>query len=80
MSETELVVVKTFLNRFEAEIAQGALEAAGIDSMISADDAGGQELGLWVNGITLAVRTEDSGRATAVLNETPEDVGPAEDV
>jgi len=80
MSETELVVVKTFLNRFEAEIAQGALEAAGIDSLISADDAGGQELGLWVNGVRLTVRAEDAGRADAVLNETAEEVGPAEDV
>ena len=80
MSETELVVVKTFLNRFEAEIAQGALEAAGIDSLISADDAGGQELGLWVNGVRLTVRAEDAGRAHAVLNETAEEVGPAEDV
>ncbi len=80
MSETELVVVKTFLNRFEAEIAQGALEAAGIDSLISADDAGGQELGLWVNGVRLAVRAEDAGRAGAVLNETAEAIGPAEDV
>lgn len=80
MSETALVVVKTFLNRIEAEMAQGALEAAGIDSLISADDAGGQQVGMWINGVTLAVRVGDAGRAGAVLSETAEDVGPAEDV
>jgi hypothetical protein len=61
-------------------MAQGALEAAGIDALISADDAGGQEVGLWINGVRLAVRAEDAGRASAVLSETAQDVGPAEDV
>lgn len=78
MSDTELVVVNTFLTRIEAEIAQGALEAAGIESLISADDAGGQEVGLWINGITLAVRAEDAGRAASVLSETAEDLETAE--
>lgn len=80
MSESELIVVKTFLNKIEAEIAQGALEAAGIESLLSADDAGGQQVGMWINGVTLSVRADDAGRAGAVLNETAEAVGPAEDV
>ena len=40
MTDAELMVVGTFLNRIEAEIAQGALEAADIESIVSADDAG----------------------------------------
>ena len=39
MNESELVVVGTFLNQIEADIARSALEAADIESMISADDA-----------------------------------------
>ena len=48
MSNAELVVVGTFLNRVEAAIAQGALEAAEIDSIVSADDAGGVDPSLWM--------------------------------
>jgi hypothetical protein len=40
-NNAELVVVRSFVNRTDAELAQGALEAADIASMISADDAGG---------------------------------------
>jgi hypothetical protein len=35
-------------NRIEAELAHSALEAAEIDSMIAADDAGGNRPHLWV--------------------------------
>jgi hypothetical protein len=37
------VTVSTFVNRFEAEVAPSALEAAAIDSTIAADDAGGMQ-------------------------------------
>lgn len=37
----DLVVVKTFPSRIEAEIVKGKLEANNIKAMISADDAGG---------------------------------------
>jgi len=62
MSDVELVVVVgTFPNRIEAEIAQGALEAAEIESIVSADDAGGTDPGL--GGVRLLVRAEDAERA-----------------
>jgi len=61
MSDVELVVVCTFLNRVEAEMAQGALEAAEIESIVSADDAGGTDFGL--AGVRLLVRAEDAERA-----------------
>jgi len=53
MSDTELVVIGTFLNQIEADMAQGALEAADIESMISADDAGGLRPHLWMGGVRL---------------------------
>ena len=70
MSDTELVVIATFLNNFDAEIAKSALEAAEIDSMIRADDAGGMRPHLWTAGVELIVRIEDAARATEIL-ETP---------
>jgi hypothetical protein len=68
MSDTELVVVGTFLNQIEADMAQGALEAADIESMISADDAGGLRPHLWMGGVRLLVRAEDAEQAVKILN------------
>jgi hypothetical protein len=68
MADEELVVVGTFLNQIEADIAQGALEAANIESMISADDAGGVRPHLWMSGVRLLVRAEDAEEATRILN------------
>lgn len=36
-----IVCVKSFMSRMEAEVAKSSLEAAGIQSIIEADDAGG---------------------------------------
>ena len=69
MTHSELVVVATFLNRIEAEMARGALEAAEIESMVSADDAGGLRPGLWMSGVKLLVRAEDAERAASVLDQ-----------
>ena len=50
LTDVELVVVTTFLNQIDAEMAQGALEAAEIESMVSADDAGiGRDAGMLGN-------------------------------
>ena len=68
MTDTELVVVATFLNQIDAEMAQGALEAADIKSMISADDAGGQRPHMWMGGIRLLVRAEDAEEAGKILS------------
>jgi hypothetical protein len=67
--ETELVVVRTYLNHFPAEIARTALEAAGIDTMIRSDDCGGLRPHLWLGGVQLVVRAEDRQRALEVLDE-----------
>ena len=68
MDDSRLVAVGDFPNRIDAEIAQGALEAAGIESMVSADDAGGMRPNLWLSGVRLMVRDEDAKRAFEVLN------------
>jgi hypothetical protein len=65
-NDAELVMVSSFLNRIDAEVAQSALKAADIDSMISADDAGGLRPGL-VIGVQLFVRAEDAERANEIL-------------
>jgi hypothetical protein len=69
MSETELVVVRTFLNRIEAEFAQAALEAADIASMITADDAGGMRPHLSMGGVQLWVRAGDVEQAGAIVRD-----------
>jgi Putative prokaryotic signal transducing protein len=70
MSNIELVVVGTFLNKIEAELAQGALEAAEIESMVQSDDAGGMRPHLWMSGVKLLVRADDAERATKVLSQS----------
>jgi putative signal transducing protein len=67
MDDVELVVVGTFLNRIEAELAQGALEAADIKAIVSADDAGDLQPGLWMGGVRLLVRAGDAEQARAIL-------------
>ena len=63
-----LVVVRTFTTRQEAELARGALNAAGIDSMLRSDDAGGVRPALaWSNGVELIVHAEDADAAAEVL-------------
>ncbi|HXX71303.1 MAG TPA: DUF2007 domain-containing protein [Candidatus Acidoferrum sp.] len=65
--ESKLVVFRDFLNKAEAELAQGALEAQGVDSIVQADDAGGEEPGLWMGGVKLLVREQDRERAQEIL-------------
>jgi len=68
MAADDLVAVRTFMNHIEADLAQGALEAAGIESVISADDAGGTRPHLWVGaGVRLLVRKADVEPAVEIL-------------
>jgi Putative prokaryotic signal transducing protein len=63
-----LVVVRTFTNKFEADVAKTALDAAHIDSLIRADDAGGTRPHLWMGGVELLVRAEDAASANEILS------------
>lgn len=66
---TDFESVGTFLNRVDAELARGALEAADIPAAVSADDAAGTRPHLWMSGVRVLVRVEDLERAREVLRE-----------
>lgn len=68
MSDTELAVIRTFLNTFDADMAKSALESAGIDSLVRGDDCGGMRPHLWMHGVDLLVRSEDVERANELLD------------
>ena len=69
MSDPEVVAVRTFGNRIEAELAHSALAAADIASTIVDDDGGGTQPELWLRGVTLMVRAEDAERAEEILRQ-----------
>ena len=69
MPQTDLTVVRTFSNRQEAELARGALHAAGIESILRADEAGGLQPAMsFSNGVALIVHAEDADAATELLD------------
>ena len=71
MDDEKLVAVGSYLNRIDAEIAQGALEAADIEALVTADDAGGLQPGLWMGeGVRVLVRAEDAEQAKEILKGT----------
>jgi hypothetical protein len=71
---SDLIIVHTFSSGIEAEIAKGALEAAGITAIIQADTAGGMKPHIaWSgSGFRLLVREEDADTARHVLEPTAE--------
>lgn len=70
-SDQDFVVVQTFNNRQEAEMAKSALDAADIESMVMADDAGGVAPGLWEGrGVAVVVNRRDEASARNVLTST----------
>lgn len=66
---TQLVCVQTFRTRSEAELAQAALEGAGIRATVRADDAGGTEPALifTTGGAKVLVALADAARARGIL-------------
>ncbi len=67
MTQDEAVVVEKFSSRMEAQMAAGLLEAEGIYTFISADDAGGAYPPLQYLGVRLFVLPEDERRAREIL-------------
>jgi hypothetical protein len=69
MGEANLVVIRTFDNQAEADVAMSALESAGIDSMLQADTGGGMRPHLaWSGaGFKVLVREEDAAAAREAL-------------
>jgi Putative prokaryotic signal transducing protein len=67
-TDFELVTVRIFTSEPEANIAKGALEAFGIDCIITRDDCGGLRPHMALTqGLRLLVRADDAARATEVL-------------
>jgi hypothetical protein len=62
-----MIVVGAYPSRSEAELAQTALTAAGIPSVIAADDAGGAYPFDLSGGARLLVDEADAEDAAAVL-------------
>ena len=75
MDDAKLVVVNSYGSRAEAELAKGALEAAGIPALTQADTVGGmREHIAWSGaGFQILVREEDAAAAREVLGPTVED-------
>jgi len=65
----DLVNIKTFLYRHEAEMAKGLLDEENIEAMISADDLGGYRphLAFGMGGVQLLVKKEDVEKAQAII-------------
>ena len=68
MNLDDAVVLETFSNRIEAEMAAGLLESEGVEAMVMADDAGGTYPMLqFIRGVRLMVFKEDVARAREIL-------------
>lgn len=69
MADDALVVVAMFGDRPEAELAKGALEAAGIEAVVRSDDSGGLRPAMtFANGAQLIVREADAEAAREILD------------
>ena len=69
MSAIDLVILSTFNNHIQADLARSALDAMGIESMVRADDAGGEQPGLWIGeGVQILVRERDAELAKMVIS------------
>jgi hypothetical protein len=70
----DVVTIRAFISESEAAIAKAALEAFGIECMLSRDDCGGQRPHLLLGaGIRLLIRSEDAERAEEVLASQTEE-------
>ena len=68
MAESQLVTIRTYLIRIDADLAASALAAAGIDVLVRPDDCGGMRPHMWYGGIELLVRAEDVEQAERILS------------
>ena len=68
-----LIEIRAFATRSEAEIAQGALAAAGIESVVTSDDGGGAYPFPLPGSASLLVEEADAGGADEILGDTDGD-------
>ena len=67
-----MIQVGAYSTRSDAELAQSALAAAGITSLVVADDAGGAYPFDLTGGVRLLVTEADAEDAAEFLSEPPE--------
>ncbi len=67
----EMVCIKRFGDRTEAGLVQSMLQENGIQSMISADDAGGMlpDMAITRRGVELMVMRGSADKALTLINE-----------
>ena len=64
-------IVRTFVDRTEADLARGMLESEGIEASVVSDDCAANDPALsMANLVQLVVEGSDLERATALLEET----------
>ncbi len=64
------VKIAVFSSRLSAEVAKSALETAGIDVLLQADDQGGMRPNFALSaGVKILVQQEDAADAKALLDE-----------
>ena len=62
------IILKTYIHRYEADIAKGLLDEKGIDNMISDEDVGGFRTGMIIGDtIKLIVNEKDLEKAKEVI-------------
>jgi hypothetical protein len=69
MVESAPVAVAVATSQFEAELIAGLLQSNGLDAAVSADDAGGQEPQLQLQGVRVLVARSDEAAARQILAE-----------
>ena len=76
----EIVVLRKYLNEFEARFAATILEANGIPVQVLADTAGGAYPSMaLVFPVRLLVRAEDAAIATEILDTPADEVAEDDD-
>ena len=64
----DLIAIKAYASRMEADLAKAVLEANGIDAVVNGDDAGGMRPGLGsLQRIRLLVAAPNAPDALALL-------------
>lgn len=65
---SNLITIKTYSNRVEAEVDKGLLESHNIKSIVSADDCGGARPHMaFTGGVQLLINEKDHEKATEFL-------------
>lgn len=67
MTEGARVTVAVVTSRIEAELIVGLLRSNGLDAVFSADDAGGQEPQLQLQGVRVLVARSDEAEARQLV-------------